>query len=113
MSEHTDWLRQIDAELDGALTLSEQAALGRHLAACPHCAGARASNLEMRVQLALAAGEPQARAVPRPIIRGRIVARWVAVALLAGIAAGWVLYGEFGGPGGGTVEDVRAAILVR
>jgi anti-sigma factor RsiW len=47
MSEHTDWLRQIDAELDGALTLSEQAALGRHLAACPHCAGARAVAREL------------------------------------------------------------------
>jgi len=113
MTDHADWLRQIDAELDGELTLSEQAALARHLAGCAHCGGARASNLEMRAQLALSAGEPQARAVPRPIIRGRIVARWVAIALVGGGVAGWVLYSQFGGPGGGTVEGVRAAIMVR
>src|SRR5256885_6077472 len=84
MSLHEDWVRQIDAELDGELTLAERAALARHLAACGACAGARASHLEMRVALARSAGGPQARTGPRPRIRGRRVALWGAPSLLAG-----------------------------
>jgi anti-sigma factor RsiW len=113
MEAHTEWLRQIDAEADGELTLVEQAALARHLTTCVHCAGARASHLELRLALAQAAGSPQARIAPRPAIRGGTVARWVALALLAGAAAGWGLHAGWGGPGGGSVEDVRAAIVVR
>ncbi|MGH7700108.1 MAG: zf-HC2 domain-containing protein, partial [Gemmatimonadales bacterium] len=71
METHEDWLQQIDAELEGELTLPERASLARHLASCPHCAGARASHLEMRVAMARAAGEPAARTVPRPVLRGR------------------------------------------
>lgn len=113
MTEHAEWRRQIEAELEGELPLAEQAALARHLASCSHCAGARASHLDLRVALARAAGEPQARTLPRPTIRGRIVVLWATLALLAGTAAGWALHMGFGGPGRGTVEDVRAAIFVR
>ncbi|TLY51698.1 MAG: zf-HC2 domain-containing protein [Gemmatimonadetes bacterium] len=31
---HDDWVRQIDLELDGELSLTERAALARHLATC-------------------------------------------------------------------------------
>jgi anti-sigma factor RsiW len=113
LEPHTEWRQQIEADLDGELSLAEQAALARHLATCNHCAGARASHLELRVALAQASGEPQAPTVPRPAVRGRALARSVAVAVIVGLAAGWVLHATFGGPGGGNVEDVRAAIMVR
>ena len=45
MSGHDEWVRQIDAELDGELTLAESLALARHLAACGMCAGTRVSQL--------------------------------------------------------------------
>jgi anti-sigma factor RsiW len=109
---HDAWLRQIDAELDGELSLVERAALAKHLATCSHCAGARASQLEVRVALAQSAGDPHARVVPRPAIRGRILAVWMAVALAAGLGAGWLAHERWGGPGG-SLEDVRAAIVVR
>jgi anti-sigma factor RsiW len=108
MSVHEDWVRQIDAELDGELTLSERAALARHLAVCVACAGARASHLELRVALARSAGQPDARAVPRPRIRGRSVALWVAMGLLAGAATGWIVHVRWGGPGPGSLEASRA-----
>src|SRR2546428_4950606 len=101
MSTNRDWVRQIDAELDGELTLVERAALARHLAGCAACAGARASHLELRVALARSAGEPQARTVPRPRIRGRSVALWVIVSLLAGAAGGRLAPPGRGGAGGG------------
>ena len=97
---HELWLRQIDAELDGELSLIERSALAKHLASCSHCSGARASQLEVRV------------VVPRPTIRGRALAFWVTLALLAGAAVGWLAYGRWGGPGSGSVEDARAAIVV-
>ena len=108
MSTHPDWVRQIDAELDGELTLVERAALARHLAGCAACAGARASHLELRVALARSAGEPQARTVPRPRIRGRSVALWVIA------AGGWLAHARWGGPGGGpgSLEASRAAFVV-
>lgn len=112
MDVHADWLRHIDAELEGELTLVEQTALARHLAACPHCAGARASSLEMRVAMAQAAGEPNAHVVPRPATPRRSVALWAGVALLIGAAVGWGAHERWGGPGG-AVEDGRAAIFVR
>jgi len=112
MSSHEEWVRQIDAELDGELTLAERAALARHLAGCGACAGARASHLEMRVALARSAGEPQARTVPRPRIRGRSVALWVALSLLAGAAGGWLAHARWGGPGPGSLEASRAAFVV-
>jgi len=108
---HETWLKQIDAELDGELSLVERAALAKHLASCSHCAGARASQLEVRVALARSAGDPHARIVPRPTIRGRALVLWAAMALALGIAAGWLAHGRWGGPGG-PLEDSRAAIVV-
>jgi anti-sigma factor RsiW len=110
---HEVWLKQIDAELDGELSLMERAALAKHLATCSHCAGARASQLEVRVALARSAGNAHARVVPRPAIRGRALALWVSVAVLAGAAAGWLAYAQWGGPGGGSIENTRAAVVTR
>jgi anti-sigma factor RsiW len=113
MGVHEDWVLQIEAELDGELTLPERAALARHLASCVACAGARASHLELRVALARSAGQPDARAVPRPRIRGRSVALWVAISLLAGATAGWVAHVRWGGPGPGSLEASRAAFTAK
>ncbi len=112
MNGHDTWLRQIDAELDGELGLPEQAALARHLATCASCAGARASHLEMRVALASAAGQPYARRVPRPVIRGRVLALCVAVSLALGAAIGWATRARWEGPRG-ALEASRAAIVVQ
>lgn len=109
---HEHWLKQIDAELDGEMSLAERALLAKHLANCTHCAGARASQLEVRVALARSAGDPHARVVPRPTIRGRALAFWAVVALAVGVAGGWLAHGRWGGPGG-SLEDSRAAIVVR
>jgi len=114
MERHQGWLAQIDAELDGELTLAERATLARHLATCASCAGARASHLELRVALAKSAGDPHARTVPRPTIRGRTLALWVGFGALVGAAAGWAAQARWGGPGsGGSLEESRAAIVVR
>jgi anti-sigma factor RsiW len=110
---HEQWLVQIDAELDGELSLVERAALAKHLATCAHCAGARASQLEVRVALARSAGNPHAFVVPRPSIRGGTLALWVALALATGLLAGWVANLRWGGPGGGaTLEETRGTIVV-
>lgn len=108
---HEHWLKQIDAELDGEMSLAERALLAKHLAACSHCSGARASQLEVRVALARSAGDPHARVVPRPTIRGRALAFWAVMALAVGVAGGWLAHGRWGGPGG-SLEDSRAAIVV-
>src|SRR5438876_8819770 len=73
METHEEWIRRIDAELEGELSLAERALLARHLLGCASCAAARASHLELRVALAKSAGDPHARIVPRPVIRG---GRW-------------------------------------
>ena len=110
---HEQWLVQIDAELDGELSLMERAALAKHLATCAHCAGARASQLEVRVALARSAGNPHAFVVPRPSIRAGTLALWVVIALGTGLAAGWVAHGQWGRPGsGGTLEESRGIIVV-
>lgn len=110
---HEQWLVQIDAELDGELSLIERAALAKHLATCSHCAGARASQLEVRVALARSAGNPHAFVVPRPSIRAGTLALWVALALATGLFAGWVADRRWGGPGGGaTLEESRGTIVV-
>ena len=110
---HEQWLVQIDAELDGELSLVERAALAKHLASCARCAGARASQLEVRVALARSAGNPHAFVVPRPSIRAGTLALWVVIALGTGLAAGWVAHGQWGGPGGGgTLEESRGTIVV-
>ena len=81
---HEQWLVQIDAELDGELSLVERAALAKHLATCARCAGARASQLEVRVALA------------------------------TGLIAGWAANRRWGGPGAGsTLEESRGIIVVQ
>ena len=112
MTDHATWVRQIDAELDDELTLVERAALARHLAGCPACAGARASHLELRLALARSAGQPQARTVPRPVFRTRRAVAWLAGALVAGGAVGWLAHVRWGAPGQTTWEDSRAAFVV-
>src|ERR1041384_2470671 len=91
---HEQWLAQIDAELDGELSLVERAALAKHLATCSHCAGARASHLEVRVALARSAGNPHAFVVPRPSIRAGTLTLWVIVALATGLLGGWFAFGS-------------------
>jgi anti-sigma factor RsiW len=110
---HDDWVRQIDLELDGELSLAERAALARHLAGCRHCAEARVSHLEMRVAFARSAGEPHARIVPRPRIRGRSLALWMTLSLIVGGAAGWLGHERWGGPGGASLEATRATFLAQ
>ena len=110
---HNQWLVQIDAELDGELSLVERAALAKHLATCARCAGARASQLEVRVALARSAGNPHAFVVPRPSIRAGTLALWVVIALATGLVAGWVASLRWGGPGGGAaLEETRGTIVV-
>src|SRR5437773_3141891 len=112
METHEEWIRRIDAELEGELSLAERALLARHLLGCASCAAARASHLELRVALAKSAGDPHARIVPRPVIRGRALAFWVLLGILAGLAGGWFGYQRWGGPGG-SLEDTRAALVAR
>ena len=71
---HELWLRQIDAELDGELSLIERSALAKHLASCSHCSGARASQLEVRVAatLLLALQAPGTRLTYRVAVVERV-----------------------------------------
>ncbi len=110
---HEEWLRQIDAEIAGTLPLAQRATLARHLVTCPRCAGARVSRLELEASFAKAHGEPHALAVRRSVLRGRTLAVWAAVALIAGLLGGWLAHARWGGPGRGTLESSRATILVR
>ncbi len=111
---HEQWLAQIGAELDGELPLAERAALAKHLATCSHCAGARASQLEVRVALARSAGNPHAFVMPRPSIRAGTLALWVAAALASGLVGGWFASQRWGGPGGGSaLEETRGTIVVQ
>lgn len=110
---HDEWVQQIDLELDGELSLPERAALARHLAGCRHCAEARVSHLELRVAFARSAGEPHARTVPRPRLRGRTLALWMVLSLLAGAAAGWLGNIRWGGPGADPLESTRATFLAQ
>lgn len=111
---HEQWLVQIDAELDGELSLMERAALAKHLATCAHCAGARASQLEVRVALARSAGNPHAFVVPRPSIRTGTLLLWVMAALTIGLLGGWLANRRWGGPGSGApLEETRGTIVVQ
>ena len=115
MEGHANWVRQIEAELDGELPLAEQAALARHLTGCAHCSGARASHLELRAAAASAAGDPHARALvhPKPIA-GRTLAGIISGLLVAGALLGWGIHARWGAPGGGgNLERTRASIVVR
>ncbi len=110
---HEQWLLQIDAELDGELSLAERAALAKHLINCAHCAGARASQLEVRVALARSAGNPHAFVVPRPAMRAGTLMLWVVIALGIGLLGGWIAQQRWGGPGAGrSLEETRGTIVV-
>jgi len=111
MDAHTEWVRQIEAEVEGELSLAARAALARHLTSCPHCAGARASHLELRAALAASAGEPHARVVPGSALGGRGISIAVVIALIVGLAAGWLGHRFWNAPGAGSLEGGRAAIV--
>jgi anti-sigma factor RsiW len=110
---HEEWVRQIDLELGGELSLPERAALARHLSGCRHCAETRVSHLELQVAFARSAGEPHARAVPRPRIGGRTLTLALALGLAAGAAAGWLAHWRWGGPGAGALEATRATLVAQ
>ena len=112
LGEHGEWVRRIEAEVEGELSLAERAALARHLVGCPRCAGARASHLEMRAAMVAAAGDPHARAISKPVIRPRKVFLLVLLGLLVGAAAGWLVHLTWGAPGQGALEGSRATIVV-
>jgi anti-sigma factor RsiW len=110
---HEEWVRQLDFELDGELSLPERAALARHLAGCRHCAEARVSHLEMRVAFARSAGDPHARTTPRPRLRGRTLALWMGISLAAGAAAGWFAAERWSGAWAGGLEATRATFVAQ
>jgi anti-sigma factor RsiW len=110
MDAHVEWMRQVEAEVEGELSLAERAALARHLTSCSHCAGARASHLELRAALASSSGDPHARAVPTAS-RGRRSVVGLMLVLFAGLAAGWFGHRYWSTPGGASLEASRAAIV--
>src|SRR5260221_1661438 len=110
MTDHERWARDIEAELDGELTLAEQAALARHLAVCPTCAGTRASHLELRASLARASGHPRAKVMPRQVLRGRTLALLALLAALAGPGGGWLAAPRCGRPGVGRLVPSPAPV---
>lgn len=111
MDAHAEWVRQIEAEVEGELSLAERAALARHLTSCPHCAGARASHLELRAALAASAGDPHAKSVPTHPIGRRGLALAVVMGLVLGLAAGWLAHRYWSAAGGGSLEASRATIV--
>jgi anti-sigma factor RsiW len=110
MDTHVEWMRQVEAEVEGELSLAERAALARHLTSCPHCAGARASHLELRAALASSAGEPHARAVPAGSRERRSLIGLMLV-LVIGLAAGWFGHRYWSSPGSASLEASRATIV--
>src|SRR5438045_2670195 len=90
-----------------------RAARARHLAGCRHCAESRVSHIEMRVAFARSAGQPHAHTVPRPAIRGRTLAVWMLLSLIAGAAAGWSAHVQWGGPGPTSREATRALFVAQ
>jgi anti-sigma factor RsiW len=110
MDAHVEWMRQVEAEVEGELSLAERAALARHLMSCPHCAGARASHFELRAALASSAGEPHARAVPTGS-RGRRSLVAFMLVLIIGLAAGWFGHHYWSSPGPASLEASRATIV--
>ena len=116
MTVHEDWVRQINAELDGELSLKESAALARHLVTCGACASARVSQLELRVALAPAtghAGKRHSSAHSRGAVRAHRAVAWVLLSIVVASAAGWLAHARWGGPLRGSVESSRAAFVVQ
>src|SRR5258708_37664404 len=113
MRGHERWAREIEVELAGDLTLAEQAALARHVAVCPTCAGTRASHLELRASLARASGHPRAKIIPRQVLRGRTLALLALLAALAGAGGGWLAHARWGGPGSGGLQASPPTIGIR
>jgi len=105
---------QIDAELDGELSLVERAAPRetpgdlralRRRARQPARSACRTRTLGRN---------PHAFVVPRPVIRAGTLALWVAIALGTGLLAGWAADRRWGGPGGGAaLEETRGTIVVQ
>jgi hypothetical protein len=110
-NDHAEWMHRIEAEVEGELSLAERAALARHLMSCQHCAGTRASHLELRAAMAASAGDPHARSLARPPMRTRSLVLLVLVVALASIAVGWLAHTRFGAPGQGSLEGGRATIV--
>jgi hypothetical protein len=67
----------------------------------------------MRVAFARSAGEPHARAVPRPHIGGRALSLALALGLAAGAATGWLAHWRWGGAGTGPLEATRAILVAQ
>jgi anti-sigma factor RsiW len=111
LGDHSEWVRQIEAEVEGELSLAERAALARHLTNCPRCAGARASHLELRAAMAAAAGDPHAASIARAPLSKRSRFVLVLLIVLAAAAGGWFAHEKFGAPGRGSLEAGRATIV--
>lgn len=109
--DHSEWVRQIEAEVEGELSLVERAALARHLTSCPRCAGARASHLELRAAMAAAAGDAHALSLARAPRRKRTSVLIVLIIALVAAAGGWLAHWRFGAPGRGGLEAGRATIV--
>ena len=109
--DHSEWVRQIEAEVEGELSLVERAALARHLISCQRCAGARASHLELRAAMAAATGEAHVLSLGRAPRRTRTSVLIVLIIALAAAAVGWLAHWRFGAPGRGTLEAGRATIV--
>lgn len=113
MTMHEDWVRLINAELDGELSLQESAGLARHLAACGACASARVSQLELRLALARPTGHDASRAPGRVRPAARSVALWLLISVVAAGAAGWLAHARWGTPVRGSLESSRAVFVVQ
>jgi anti-sigma factor RsiW len=113
MSMHEDWVRQINAELDGELSLQESAGLARHLASCGACASARVSQLELRLALSRTASHDASRGSARPRPGSRRIALWVVIAIAVAGAGGWLAHARWGGPLRGSVESSRAIFVAQ
>jgi len=113
MTMHEDWIRQINAELDGELSLQESAGLARHLATCGACASARVSQLELRLALSRSTGQRESRPAARPRPTRPTMALWMLRAVAGAGATGWLAHARWGGPLRGSVESSRAVFVVQ
>jgi len=110
-NDHAEWVQRIEAEVEGELSFAERAALARHLMTCTHCAGARASHLELRAAMASSAGNPEALTLTRPPLGRRARVVIVIIIVIAAAVVGWLAHATIGFPGPGTLERSRATIV--